>query len=85
MFNEPEPVLSISSAAEDSDASFTSLIPLDTRIENFVIEQSPDLMTWTELRSENTTRKITGSNVTLTLAPFYIPSSPTNFYRAGWR
>mgnify|MGYP006077854279 FL=1 len=85
VFNEPEPVLSISSAAEDSDASFTSLIPLDTRIENFVIEQSPDLMTWTELGSENTTRKITGSNVTLTLAPFYIPSSPTNFYRAGWR
>ncbi|MDE0860263.1 MAG: hypothetical protein OSA93_08905, partial [Akkermansiaceae bacterium] len=63
----------------------TSLIPLDTRIENFVIEQSTDLMTWTELGSENTTREITGANVILTLAPFYIPSSPTNFYRASWR
>jgi hypothetical protein len=70
---------------EGPDASFTSLTPLDTRTENFVIEQSTDLTTWTELASENTLREITGANITLKPAPFYIPSSPTIFYRARWR
>ncbi|MFT6573254.1 MAG: phosphodiesterase/alkaline phosphatase D-like protein [Akkermansiaceae bacterium] len=85
VLDQPDPAPSISSAVKNPDASFTSLIPLDTRSENFVIEQSPDLVTWTEIGGENTTREITGVNLTLTLTPFYVPSSPTNFYRARWR
>ncbi len=74
----------LSAAIRGPEAIFTSPIPPDTRLEYFIIEESDDLMVWSELPATASILEITGSTVRRSLTTFPSPVSHSKYYRARW-